>query len=237
MTAQQVHGQVVLLIEDDFHERKTLEYRLQEHFNVLHAANGIEGLKQIYQHQPDLVLLDLSMPTMDGVTTCQRIREISDIPIIIVTADSDPDRIVELLQLGADEYIVKPYEWKVFYARLVANLRRATAQPFKPYPHLTYADVHLTIDMEKHRIVRDGELIHLSPTQFKLLALLLESSPRIVPYRILLENVWGFEYIDEIDRLRVFIHQLRKNIEPLPNDPVYIKNAPGHGYFFEKRAR
>jgi DNA-binding response OmpR family regulator len=224
---------MVLVIEDNAHERKTLEYRLKEDFHVLHAVNGLDGLKQIYQHQPDLVLLDLTMPTMDGTTTCHRIREVSDIPIIVLTADSDPDRIVELLQIGADDYIVKPYQWKVLLARMIANLRRASAQPFKSHVDLSYTDAHLTIDIERHRIVRDGELIHLSPTQFKLLGMLLEASPRIVPYRILLENVWGFEYIDEIERLRVFIHQLRKNIEPSPNNPVYIKNEPGHGYFFD----
>lgn len=233
-TASPIQGQQVLIIEDNADERDTLEIRLRERFTVLHASNGIEGLRQFHKHHPDLVLLDLSMPTMDGLVTCQRIREFSsEVPIVVVTADSNPDRIVELFEYGADEYIVKPYEWKVFYARLLASLRRANAQPYKASSNITYTDGHLSIDLDTHRIVRDGEPVKLSPTQFKLLAMLLDASPRIVQYRTLLENVWGFEYIDEIERLRVLVYQLRKNIEPCINEPVYIKNEPGHGYFFD----
>lgn len=239
MAAQggQLHGQpTLLLIDDSLEDHKILEHKLQDLFHILHAEDGKSGLRVIFEHQPDLIFLDLSMPTMDGFTTCQRIREISDIPIIVVTANSDPDTVVQLLQMGADDYVTKPYDAKVLTARALANLRRASNTPFKAGQNLTYRDSHLLIDVDTRRIFRSNEPVHLSPTQFKLLATLLEAAPRIISYRTLLENVWGFEYINELDRLRVFVYQLRQNLEPDAANPIYILNAPGQGYYFQRHS-
>ena len=224
----------LLLIDDSAADHLELEENIRSDFHVLHARDGKDGLRKIYENHPDLILLDLSMPNMNGEITCQRIREVSNVPIIVVTVNKDPDTIVKMLNLGADDYVIKPYDTEVLIARANASLRRAHSDPPKSANDTSYRDAHLYININARRIFTNRGQVHLSPTQFKLLAELLEASPRVLSYRNLLENIWGFEYIDEIDRLRVFIYQLRQTIEPNPNEPLYILNAPGQGYYFKK---
>jgi two-component system KDP operon response regulator KdpE len=202
---------------------------------VLTAYDGQEGLRQMYQGRPDLIVLDINMPAMDGWTVCQRIREVSNIPVIMVTANGEPEEIVKGLDMGADDYIVKPFEINVLLARVRSNLRRAATEPTLFKRDVLYSDDYLTINMEEHRITVRGEPVRLTPTEFNLVAHLVEAAPRIVSYRELLENVWGFEYIDDIDYLRVYIWHLRRKLEPNPKEPTYIINELGVGYRFERQ--
>ncbi len=233
MTAQPT----VLIIDDDTMHLNMVKDALQAAgYHVLTAVDGQAGLRALYKAHPDLVLLDVNMPTMDGWTVCERIREVSNIPIIMLTARGAPEEVIKGLDLGADDYIAKPFELGVLLARVRANLRRAASPPTQVAGGEGYHDEHLAIDLEERRVRVDGKLIRLTPTEFNLLALLVSRAPRTVPYRELLERVWGFEYIDDIDYLRVYIWHLRRKLEPDPKNPIYILNELGVGYRFEKRA-
>ncbi len=226
----------ILVIDDDLALRQLVASTLkQEGYQVLTAADGQEGLRQMYQGHPDLLILDIIMPAMDGWTVCQRVREVSNVPIIMLTAQSEPEEIVKGLDLGADDYLVKPFEMSVLLARVRANLRRAASEPTVTRRSIVYSDDYLTVNFDEHRVTVRGEPVRLTPTEFNLLAHLVEASPRIVPYRELLEQTWGFEYIDDIDYLRVYIWHLRRKLEPNPKAPTYIINELGVGYRFEQQ--
>ncbi|HML23484.1 MAG TPA: response regulator transcription factor, partial [Aggregatilinea sp.] len=204
----------VLMIDDDQTLVQMVKSTLEQAgLSVMTAADGQEGLRKMYQGRPDLIILDINMPTMDGWTVCARIREVSNIPIIMLTARNEPEEIVRGLDLGADDYILKPFETNVLMARVRANLRRAAAQPTLFKQNVLYSDNYLTINLDEHRVTASGDTVRLTPTEFNLMAYLVDASPRIVPYRELLENIWGFEYIDDIDYLRVYIWHLRRKLE------------------------
>ncbi len=229
-----IENAAVLVIDDDRTLVQLVSNALEKDgYHALAAYDGPEGLRQMYQSQPDLIILDINMPTMDGWTVCQRMREVSNIPILMLTARDDPEEIVMGLDMGADDYIVKPFEIGELMARVRSNLRRAASEPTLFKQNVLYSDNHISINLEEHRVTVEGEPIRLTPTEFNLLALLVDSSPRIVPYRELLEQVWGFEYIDDIDYLRVYIWHLRRKLEPDAKAPTYIINELGVGYRFE----
>jgi len=226
----------ILIIDDDPALRQLVVNSLQTAgYQLLTAPDGQEGLRQLYHNHPDLIVLDVNMPTMDGWTVCQRVREVSNVPIIMLTAQSDPDEIVKGLDLGADDYLIKPFEMSVLLARVRANLRRAASEPTLTKRNIVYSDDYLAVSFEDHRITVQGEPIRLTPTEFNLLAHLVKASPRIVPYRELLQQTWGFEYIDDIDYLRVYIWHLRRKLEPNPKEPTYIINELGIGYRFDQQ--
>ena len=226
----------ILVIDDDHGLVELVTGMLKaNHFEVYRAYDGQEGLRQLYEHRPDLLILDIKMPTMDGWVVCQRVREVSNVPILMLTAQSSPEEIVKGLEMGADDYILKPFDLNVLLARVRANLRRAATEPTWFKADKVYSDDYLTVNLEEHRVTCNGEPVKLTPTEFNLLAQLVDNAPRIVPYRELLENVWGFEYIDDIDYLRVYIWHLRRKLEPNPRQPTYIINELGVGYRFEKQ--
>ena len=226
----------VLVIDDDVMHLNMVKDALKAaNYHVLMATDGQMGLRELYKEHPDLVLLDVNMPAMDGWTVCERIREVSNVPIIMLTARDAPEEVIKGLDLGADDYIAKPFELGVLLARVRANLRRAASGPTQVAGGEGYHDEHLTIDLEGRRVRVGGKLVRLTPTEFNLLALLVSRAPRTVSYRELLERVWGFEYINDIDYLRVYIWHLRRKLEPDPKNPVYILNELGVGYRFEKQ--
>lgn len=228
-------NETILIIEDDPAARALVADTLkQERFNVLQAPDGQAGLREMYENHPDLIILDINMPTMDGWTVCQRIREVSNIPIIMLTAQSSPEEIIKGLELGADDYVIKPFDIYILLARVRATLRRAATEPTLFKEGVAYSDDYISINLDEHRVIVEGEPVKLTPTEFQLLAHLVSSSPRIVPYRDLLSEIWGFEYIDDIDYLRVYIWHLRRKIEPDSKNPTYITNELGVGYRFEK---
>jgi two-component system KDP operon response regulator KdpE len=225
----------VLVVDDDLAVRDTLARKLQrEAFVVLMAKDGLEGLRIFHAEHPDLVILDIVMPGMDGVTVCQRIREVADTPIMMLSAQAlDEDAVVEGLNAGADEYLAKPVRLNEFVARVRALLRRVEMSSFSE--NAGYADEYLRIDLQhRHVYVNQGK-VHLTPTEFKLLAVLLENAGRVVPQRELLERVWGPEYVDDVYYPRVYISQLRHKIESDPANPVYILTEHRVGYRFERR--
>ncbi|MEL6148202.1 MAG: response regulator transcription factor [Chloroflexota bacterium] len=226
----------VLIVDDEQDIREALGKKLQrENFEVVLRGDGLEGLKAFHSEHPDLVILDIVMPgEMDGLTTCRRIREVSDTPIVMLSANAiSEDDVIEGLSAGADEYLIKPVRLNEFVARVHAILRRA--QLASNDGDMGYDDGYLSIDLQRRHVHVDSRKIHLTPTEFKLLAVLLENAGHVVTQRALLEQVWGKEYIDDIYYPRVYISQLRRKIEPEASNPVYILTEHRVGYRFEKQ--
>ncbi len=226
----------ILIVDDETDIREALGRKLsKESFEVTLRANGLEGLKAFHSEHPDLVILDIVMPgEMDGLTTCRRIREVADTPIMMLSANAiTEDDVIEGLSAGADEYLIKPVRMNEFVARVRAILRRANLATNDT--EQGYDDGYLSIDLQRRHVHVDSKKIHLTPTEFKLLAVLLDNAGHVVTQRDLLEQVWGKEYIDDIYYPRVYISQLRRKIEPEPANPVYILTEHRVGYRFEKQ--
>jgi len=173
---------------------------------------------------------------MDGWQTCSRIRDVSDIPIIIITGKQKSEAdIVRGLDYGADDYLIKPVGNKELVARVRAVLRRAElASSVDTKKRITYSDDFLTVDVAERMIIVNGERVRLTPTEFRLFALLVGNAGRVLTHKQLLEKVWGWEYVDDLDHLRIYIWHLRHKIEPDPTQPKYIITEPGVGYYFQK---
>ncbi len=222
----------VLIVDDEQVIGDALASRLKsDHIDVLTRANGRDGLKAFEVWAPDLVVLDIVMPgELDGLEVCRRIREVSDVPVMMMSAQAITESdIVEGLSAGADEYLVKPVRLNEFSARVHAMLRRAAPTT------ADYDDGYLSIDPQRRHVRVQGRRVHLTPTEFKLLIVLLENAGRVVNQRDLLEQVWGHEYIDDKYYPRVYISQLRRKVEPDASRPVYILTEHRIGYRFEKQ--
>ncbi len=225
----------ILIIDDDKLTSSMVSDRLTAVGYTVHLAHdGQKGLREMYSHQPDLVILDLMMPRMDGWTTCQRIRQMSNVPIIMLTAKDRPQDIIRGLDEGADEYMTKPFEVEVLLARVRAVLRRVESMKAKSQESgEVYSDDYLLFNPIERRVTVSGKKVSLTPTEYNLLALLVRNVGRVLPYRDLLEQVWGWEYIDDVDYLRVYIWHLRRKLEPEPKNPRYVLTEHGVGYRFE----
>ena len=227
----------ILIIDDDQIFLRLVDQVLsQQGYEVLKAASGQEGLRLLFAEKPDLVLLDVVMPRMDGWQTCQRIREISDVPIIMLTGQQKAEEdIVRGLDYGADEYLFKPVGNRELVARVRTVLRRVELpSSAEARREVTYADGFLTADITERKITVNGERVKLTPREFRLFALLIERAGRILTHKELLERVWGWEYTDDLDYVRIYISHLRQKIEPDPALPRYIITEPGVGYYFQK---
>jgi two-component system, OmpR family, KDP operon response regulator KdpE len=229
----------ILVIDDDKNISRLVEFGLRgAEMDPIIAHDGQEGLRALYAHQPDLVILDIMMPKMDGWTVCQRIREVSVVPVIMVTARSADADIVKGLDLGADDFVVKPVRMPVLLARVRACLRRAQAAESNDEDvEVTYSDDRLNIELQTRSISVAGEPVKLTPTEYNLLARLVRSAGRTLTYKQLLEDVWGWEYTDDIDYLRVYIWHLRQKLELDSRNPIYILTEHGVGYRFAKLAQ
>ena len=229
----------ILIIDDDTAFLRLVEQIFtQEGYEVLKASNGQEGLRLLFAHKPDIVLLDVVMPEMDGWETCQRIREISDIPITILTGKKKAEEdIVRGLDYGADDYLLKPVGNRELVARVRAVLRRAELPPPpEARREITYGDDFLTVDVAERKVMVNGKQLKLTPREFRLFALLVENAGRILTHKQILEKVWGWEYTDDVDYVRIYISHLRHKIEPDPALPRYIITEPEVGYYFQKAA-
>lgn len=237
MKGDPMSSKKILIVDDETAIREALGRKLhQEGYAVVLAGDGLEGLRAFHDERPDLVVLDIIMPEMNGLTVCQRIREIAETPILMLSAQAISEQdIVEGLNAGADEYMVKPIRLDEFVARVRALLRRSQSETFAI--ETGYDDGYLNIDLQRRRVFVDGEKVHLTPTEFKLLVVLLENVGHVVPQRELLEKVWGVEYIDDVYYPRVYVSQLRRKIEPDPAAPIYILTEHRIGYRFEKHLR
>ncbi|MFC2040904.1 response regulator transcription factor [Chloroflexota bacterium] len=227
----------ILVVDDEPSFLRLVEKVLtQQGYKLFTVGDGQEALRILYAQKPDLVLLDLVMPGMDGWRTCQRIREISDVPIIMLTGKQKAEEdIVSGLDYGADEYLFKPIGNKVLVARVRAVLRRSELPTSgEVLKEVTYTDDFLAVDIAERKVMVKGERVKLTPREFRLFALLIENAGRVLPHKQLLEKVWGWEYTDDLDYVRIYIWHLRKKIEPDFSQPRYIMTEAGVGYYFQK---
>jgi two-component system KDP operon response regulator KdpE len=232
-----VTGKKVLIIDDDATFRNLVEQVLtQKGYQVLEASSGREGLRLMFDQRPDLVLLDVVIPGIDGWQVCTRIREISDVPIIMITGrHKSEEDIVRGLDYGADDYLTKPVRSKELVARVQAILRRAELPSLQDIRQgIIYSDDFLTVDITERKVTVDGKRVKLTPREFRLFTLLVENAGRILTHKQLLEKVWGWEYTDDVDYVRIYISHLRQKIEPHPSLPKYIITESGVGYYFQK---
>jgi two-component system KDP operon response regulator KdpE len=225
----------ILVVDDDPVQLRLVDQILTSHgYGVIKAGSGEEGIRQVYESQPDLVILDVLMPGIDGWQTCRCIREASDVPIIMLTGKhKSEDDIVRGLEAGADEYLAKPVGNRELLARVRAALRRADKSSGEHSRKNTlFSHGHLTVDTAERKVTLKGEKLKLTPREFRLLALLVQNAGHIMSHQQLLENVWGWEYIDDVDYVRIYISHLRQKIESDPSEPRYILTEPGVGYYF-----
>jgi two-component system KDP operon response regulator KdpE len=219
----------VLIVDDEPQIRRVLRVILtDEKYEVSDVRSGDAALLQIRESLPDIILLDLNMPGMDGLETCRAIRESSEVPIIVLSVRQTEEDKVRALDAGADDYVTKPFGSKELLARIRASLRRT---PFASGPRNYYSD-DLDIDFETRKVRAGSREVRLTPKEFDLLRYLVSQSGRPVPHRELLQAVWGPDYGDQTDYLRVFITTLRKKIEPQPSNPRFVLTEPWVGYRF-----
>lgn len=220
----------ILVIDDEFQITRVLKRSLGAHrYDVRTAADGESGMDTFNDFHPDLVITDLSMPGMSGIEVCKAIRRTSDVPIIVLSVKGEEQTKVEALDAGADDFVTKPFGMNELLARVRASLRRGPAEP-EQETVITVGD--FTLDHSKREVTVSGTEVHLTPKEFELLAYLIEHHDRVVTHRTLLAKIWGGDYTEQTEYLRVFIGNLRKKIEPVPSKPRYILTEPWVGYRF-----
>ena len=224
----------ILVIDDEEATVQLISMLLEKRgFETIKAIRAEDGLRKAYRHQPDLVLLDIMMPDMDGWEICKRLREMSDVPIVFLTARSDVKDVVRGLEMGADDYITKPYDNDELVARVRAHLRRS------PRPNmseeLVFDDGEFRINFMNREVWVRNEVKHLTPKEFNLLAVLVRNAGRVVTRTELVTQAWGEEYGDAIDSLKLYIHYLRQKLEVNATQPEYIITSRGVGYRFVNR--
>lgn len=231
-------NRTILVIEDEQNINDILTFKLNsEGYNTLSALDGVTGLEMALSQNPDLILLDVMLPGIDGYEVCRKVREHSNVPIIMLTAREDEVDKVVGLELGADDYITKPYSNRELSARIKANLRRSAYEvPVSPEPQEqdTIVSGDLTINVERYEVSKNGEVIDITLREFELLKFLAMQPDKIFSREKLLENVWGYEYYGDVRTVDVTVRRLREKIEDDPSMPKYIITKRGVGYYFNK---
>jgi two-component system KDP operon response regulator KdpE len=224
----------ILVVDDEAAQlRLTEQVLVGKGYEVIKAGSAQEAMRLVYERKPDLVLLDVMMPEIDGWQTCRLVREVSDVPVIMLTGKRcSEDDIVRGLECGADEYLVKPVGNRELSARVRAALRRAESTSVSDRKKVLFSDDYLSVDVVGRKVTANGQKLKLTPREFRLLALLVENPDRVLSHQQVLEKVWGWEYIDDVDYVRIYISHLRQKIEPEPSRPRYILTEPGVGYYF-----
>ena len=223
----------ILIVEDDDTVREALSAGLEsEGYEVILSDNGLDGLKQAKEEGPDLILLDLMLPEMDGLSVCRALRRDFDVPIIMLTArGTEMDKIVGL-ETGADDYVVKPFSLGELLARIRSLLRRTKNDKQENQMQLTSGDISL--DLTSRRVSKDDAEVHLTQKEFNLLAELIRNKGAVLSRDLLLEKVWGYSYVGNTHTVDVHIRWLREKIELDPSKPVRIVTVRGVGYRFEE---
>lgn len=224
----------VLVVDDESQITRVLRTSLATHgYDVRTAADGVSALETFKDWQPDLVVTDLTMPNMDGLELCRRLRAASQVPVIVLSARGEEKAKVEALDIGADDYVTKPFGIDELLARMRAALRRATMQPAGEAAATVLERGDFRIDLETRVIVVRGQEVHLTPKEFELLVYFVRHAGKVLTHRTLLGAVWGGNYTEQSEYLRVFVGNLRKKIEPDSNKPRYILTEPWVGYRFD----
>ncbi|KPL17929.1 MAG: Fis family transcriptional regulator [Anaerolineae bacterium SM23_84] len=222
----------ILVVDDEPRMARFVEMNLElEGYLVSTATSGMEALDKLRRDIPDLVILDVMMPDMDGFETLNRIRRVSSVPVIMLTVKAEEDDKVHGLELGADDYVTKPFSPRELVSRVKAALRRAE-MPSPAQKTLTEIDEDLAVDFQRREVLVRGERVKLRPTEYRLLYHLVNNAGWVMTHETLLSKVWGYEYRDDTQLLRLYITYLRKKIEPDPSNPKYIFNERGVGYRF-----
>jgi two-component system KDP operon response regulator KdpE len=223
---------VILVVDDESRMVRFVRMNLElEGYQVAEAGTGMEALEKVRDELPDLVLLDVMMPEMDGFETLERLREISTVPVIMLTVKGDEEDRIRGLELGADDYVTKPFSPRELASRIRAVLRRAE-MPAPIAKTAIQIDDRLSVDFRQREVIVDGEPVRLRPTEYRLLYHLVNNAGWVMTHEMLLSKVWGYEYRDETGLLRLYITYLRKKIEPTSSDPRYIFTERGVGYRF-----
>ncbi len=228
------NSRTILVVDDEPRivqiVRKNLEL---EGYRVIGASNGASALQKAIQEMPNLIVLDIMMPEMDGFEVLQRLRKVSDVPVIMLSAKDLEEDKVHGLELGADDYMTKPFGNREMVSRIKAVLRRSDKSSLDQKSRITVDD-HLTIDFDKREVIVRGEKIPLRATEYRLLYHLVSNAGKVLTHETLLSRVWGPDYQDEDHYVRLYITYLRKKIEEDPRTPKYILNERGLGYRFQE---
>lgn len=225
-------NKTILVVDDEERMARFIRLNLEhDGFQVVEAFRGMEAMQKYRDSLPDLVLLDVMMPDIDGFEVLQMLREISNVPVIMLTAKGEEDDRVKGLELGADDYVTKPFSPRELVSRVRAVLRRVDTGTTES-PDVIEIDEHLKLDFSKREIWLDGELVKLRPTEYRLLYHLVKNAGWVLTYDQILSRVWGYEYRDEPHYVRLYINYLRQKIEQDPSNPVYILTERGVGYRF-----
>lgn len=217
----------ILVVDDDHGLRELIRINLEhEGYGVLQAANGLECLSVVREHRPDLVILDVMMPEMDGLEACGKLRDFSQVPVLMLTAKVQSEDVITGLDKGADDYLLKPFNMDELSARIRALLRRVPPS----YRPLSAGNGEISIDQQKREVTVRGEVVDLTPTEYHLLLILTEHAGKVVEHEQLLRAVWGQEYTKDNDYLKVYIWHLRRKLEMDPRNPKLLLTEWGVGY-------
>lgn len=221
---------LILLIEDEPQMRRFLRITLQSHgYRLVEAGTGEEGQREATTRNPDIVLLDLGLPDMDGIEVTKRFREWSEVPIIVISAREQEEDKIKALDAGADDYLTKPFGAGELLARIRVALRhRVMLQSGEGEPE--FALGNLRVDLTKRRVFLKNEEIHLTPIEYRLLTVLIKNAGKVVTHSHLLKDVWGPPYTGQTEYVRVYMAQLRRKLEEDPAQPKFLINEPGIGY-------
>lgn len=232
MVDDQFHNRVILVVDDEERMVRFIRLNLEyDGFKVIEAFNGMGAINSMRDSLPDIILLDIMLPDLDGFEVLRMIREISTVPVIMLTAKSEEEDRIKGLELGADDYITKPFSPRELVSRVKAVLRRTEAGSVL-YQQVNDVDHRLKIDFSRREVWVDGELIKLRPTEYRLLYHLVQNAGWVLTYDQILAKVWGYEYRDESHYVRLYVNYLRQKIEEDPSNPKYILTERGVGYRF-----
>jgi len=223
----------ILVVDDEDLLVKGIRFNLQhDGYEVITGSNGLEALQQMQTQKPDLVILDIMMPEMDGLTACSKIREFSNVPIILLTAKADDMDKLMGFDYGADDYLTKPFNILELKARVKALLRRSGARPKSEANMLTVGSISL--DLDARNAYRGGQLADLTAKEFDVIEFLMRNPNRVYSREMLLDTIWAYEYRSDIRTVDVHIRRLRENLAQTPAQPEYIMTKWGVGYYFRK---
>ena len=223
----------ILIVDDEARMRRFVRMNLElEGFEVLEASDGLEAIRKAREELPDLVILDVPLPKLDGFETLREIRRSLSVPVIMLTVRSEEDDLIRGLDLGADDYVTKPFSARELVSRINALLRRVELSSPADRNSRMEIDDRLIADFDRREVLVNGEPVKLRPTEYRLLYHLLQNQGRTLSHEQLLSKVWGPEYVDDNQLLRLYITYLRQKIEPDPSNPRYIFNERGYGYRF-----